>query len=99
MAPKVIACSGTVRIANPCTPVFDMQGGITWDTTRISEGLLFVKDIDTSIDQPRNATAGRNTPKGTYNLNGQRLSDRANVHTLKGIYIRDGKKIVGGRKN
>jgi autotransporter-associated beta strand protein len=81
------------------TPVFDMQGGITWDTTRISEGLLFVKDIDTSIDLPRNATAGSNAPKGTYNLNGQRLSDRANVHTLKGIYIRDGKKIVGGRKN
>ena len=24
LAPKVIANSGTVRIANPCTPVFDM---------------------------------------------------------------------------
>ena len=32
------------------TPKFDFQGGIDWDTTRISEGLLFVKSVGVEGD-------------------------------------------------
>ncbi len=32
------------------TPTFDFQGGIDWDTSRLSEGLLFVKSIGVAGD-------------------------------------------------
>jgi hypothetical protein len=63
-----------------------MQGGITWDTSRISEGVLVVKDIETGIRAIDNA--GLATGK-YYDLNGRQVRP-----TGKGVYIRGGKKIV-----
>ena len=63
-----------------------MQGGITWDTSRISEGVLVVKDIETGIWSIEN---GELTIDKYYDLNGRRV-----LPTGKGVYIRGGKKIV-----
>jgi Ribonuclease G/E len=74
----------TVKLAG--TPQFDMQGGITWDTSRISEGVLVVKDIETGIQSIEN---GELTIDKYYDLNGRQVRP-----TGKGVYIRGGKKIV-----
>jgi hypothetical protein len=74
----------TVTLAG--TPQFDMQGGIMWDTSRISEGVLVVKDIETGIRAIDNA--GLATGK-YYDLNGRQVRP-----TGKGVYIRGGKKVV-----
>ena len=68
------------------TPQFDMQGGITWDTTRISEGVLVVKDIATGI---RSIANGEPAEGNYYDLNGRRVRP-----TEKGVYIRSGRKVV-----
>jgi len=75
------------------TPKFDFRGGITWDTSRISEGILTVKDIDAAIDA---VSISQQHPTRIYDLSG-RLVGNANtsVKSLpKGIYLKGGKKIV-----
>ena len=74
----------TVKLAG--NPQFDMQGGITWDTSRISEGVLVVKDIETGIWSIEN---GELAIDKYYDLNGRRARP-----TGKGVYIRGGKKVV-----
>ena len=80
----------TVKLAG--TPQFDMQGGITWDTSRISEGLLFVKNIDTGIDSVISAE----TPRNIYDTRGRLV--RANATNTEGlpagIYVCEGRKFV-----
>ena len=75
------------------TPQFDMQGGITWDTTRLSEGLLFVQNIDTGIN---GVAADNDRPADIYDLNGRIL--RRNAYTTdglpRGVYVMRGKKVV-----
>ena len=75
------------------TPQFDMQNGITWDTSRISEGLLFVKDIDLGI---ANVQGREPEASNIYDLRGRLV--RKNATTTDGlpagIYIKGGKKIV-----
>ena len=74
------------------TPKFDMQDGITWDTSRINEGLLFVKDINLGI---RISTVDIN-PKNIYDLAGRLV--RRNATSTEGlpagVYVRAGKKFI-----
>ena len=69
-----------------------MQGGITWDTSRISEGLLFVKSIDTGIS----SIISDQQPANIYDLNGRLVRARATtLEGLKpGIYISRGRRFV-----
>jgi len=73
-------------------PQFDMQGDITWDTSRISEGVLVVKDVNTGIANPGFRIPGDDV----YDLRGHKVSESGtpNSELKKGIYIRGGKKVV-----
>ncbi|MCR4602162.1 MAG: hypothetical protein K5683_01340, partial [Prevotella sp.] len=74
------------------TPTFDMQGGIEWDTSRISEGLLFVKAIETSISN----MITDETPRNIYDTRGRLI--RANATSTEGlpagIYVCEGRKFI-----
>ena len=74
------------------TPTVELTPGIDWDTSRIAEGLLFVKSVSDGIEQLRIAD---NTPANIYDLNGRVVRRDATTDGLpRGIYIRRGKKIV-----
>ena len=74
------------------TPTVELTPGIDWDTSRIAEGLLFVKSVSDGIEQLRIAD---NAPANIYDLNGRIVRRDATTDGLpKGIYIRRGKKIV-----
>jgi hypothetical protein len=76
------------------TPKFEMLNGITWDTSRISEGLLFVKSIDTGID-PLGIEQRQLADERIFDLNGRVVStDGTTRHLPAGIYVKGGKKIV-----
>ena len=66
------------------TPTFDLPEGITWDTSRISEGVITVTAISTGI---RSIENGKLTIESYYDLNGRRVQNVG-----KGIYIRGGRK-------
>jgi hypothetical protein len=68
------------------TPTFELPEGYIWDTSRISEGVLVVKDIDTGIQAQRTT---QDTQLPIYDLNGRKVQKAG-----KGIYIQGGKKIV-----
>ena len=74
------------------TPMFEMLNGITWDTSRISEGLLFVKAIEAGID----SIVSEQSPANIYDLRGRLV--RANAVTTEGlapgIYVSRGRKFV-----
>ena len=74
------------------TPAFDMQGGITWNTSRISEGVLVVAGIDTGV----NAAFADADPDNVYDLNGRLVRTKATGTTRlpAGVYIRGGRKVV-----
>lgn len=87
---KLFAVSGSFS----GTPTFDLPAGYTWDTTRISEGVIVVTGTETGM----NALYGDADPKNVYDLNGRlvkRLSTATNTEGLPaGVYIRGGRKIV-----
>ena len=74
------------------TPKFDMQGGIEWDTSRISEGLLFVKSIETAISP----LTTHHAPFDIYDTRGRLV--RANATNTEGlpagIYVCEGRKFI-----
>ena len=74
------------------TPQFDMQDGIEWDASRIAEGLLFVKAIETGITP----LATHHSPFDIYDTRGRLVRARAtNTEGLPaGIYICEGRKFV-----
>lgn len=75
------------------TPTFDLPAGYTWDTSRISEGVIVV----TAITGIRSTFADGNQ-NNVYDLNGRlvrRLATAADINDLPaGIYIQSGKKVV-----
>jgi len=75
------------------TPKVDMSEGITWDTTRLSEGLLIVKELSLGINDMQNSNIDTND---IYDLRGRLVrKDATTTEGLpEGIYIRGGKKIV-----
>ena len=74
------------------TPQFDMQDGFEWDTSRISEGLLFVKAIDNAIS----TLLSDETPRNIYDLRGHLV--RANAISTEGlpagVYVCEGRKFI-----
>ena len=78
------------------TPSFEMLNGITWDTSRIQEGLLFVKAIDLGIHQQRTSVSSADIydTKGRLvrRSQGQQKADTQGLPA--GIYIIGGKKVV-----
>ncbi len=74
------------------TPQFEMVGDVEWDTSRISEGLLFVKAVGAGIAD----IVSPLKPRNIYDVNG-RLVRPAAVSTEglpAGIYICEGRKFV-----
>ena len=76
------------------TPKFDMQGGIDWDTSRISEGLLIVKSVELGVSELRRDNNA--DPKAIYDLRGRkvRTANETAEGLPGGIYIRNGKKFI-----
>ena len=77
-------------------PKFDMQGGITWDTSRISEGVIFVTAINTGINPQISNLNSQSS--NLYDLRGRLVRRQTTATSTEGlpagIYIRGGKKIV-----
>ena len=76
------------------TPTIENIDGIEWDDSRIAEGLLFVKTIDTAI-KPQIANS-KSQKSGIFDLNGRLVrQDASHTEGLKpGIYMIDGRKVV-----
>lgn len=76
------------------TPKFELPANYTWDTSRISEGVLVVSGVNSGIVAPFADRDARNV----YSLNGVLVSRQADGTSTAGlpagIYIRGGKKIV-----
>ena len=74
------------------TPKFEFEGDVEWDTSRISEGLLFVKGVNTAID----AVITETTPKNIYDIRGRLVRRNAtNIEGLPaGVYVCEGRKFV-----
>ena len=82
----------TVTLAGE--PLFDMQGGISWDTSRLSEGILVVKEIATGL----NPALADTDPQNVYDLQGRLVRRQATAASTEGlpsgIYLRAGRKVV-----
>ena len=75
------------------TPKLELPEGIDWDTSRLNEGLLFVKSVSDGIAA---VTVSEIQPADIYDLNGRLVRKNAtNTEGLRsGIYIIRGRKIV-----
>ena len=73
-------------------PKFEFEGNVEWDTSRISEGLLFVKAVNTAID----TVITEATPRNIYDMNGRLVRRNAtNTEELPaGVYVCEGRKFV-----
>jgi autotransporter-associated beta strand protein len=71
------------------TPKFETVGNIEWDTSRISEGLLFVKSLSSIAD-----IMSDRQPRNIYDLRGRLVKAGAtNADGLKpGVYVVEGRK-------
>lgn len=76
------------------TPKFDLPAGYVWDTSRINEGVLVVKDIDTGIST---ALADKDACN-VYDLRGHLVSRQATATSTEGlasgVYLRGGRKVI-----
>jgi hypothetical protein len=87
----------SIRLWNAKTftgnPTVEGTNGIEWDASRLSEGLLFVKNIDTAI---RPAVDLSKNPSDIYDLRGQLVRQQAtSFRGLKpGVYVIEGRKVV-----
>ena len=75
------------------TPTLDLPDGIEWDTSRLSEGLLFVKSVSDGIQQLR---ISQQQPADIFDLSGRLVRKHAtSTEGLPaGIYIIRGRKVV-----
>lgn len=71
------------------TPVIESEGGLEWDASRLSEGLLILKGVNTGIRGVDNRQD--DDDERVYDLHGRRVD---NLRPGKGIYIYRKKKIV-----
>jgi hypothetical protein len=69
------------------TPKFELPAAYTWDTSRISEGIISVTAISTGIRPSLVDADSRNI----YDLQGRKVNGQ---QPKSGIYIRDGKKVI-----
>ena len=75
------------------TPKLDLPAGVEWDTSRISEGLLFVVSVSDGITH---VTVSPQQPADIHDLNGRLVRKHAtSMEGLPaGIYIVRGRKVV-----
>ena len=74
------------------TPKFELPEVYTWDTSRISEGILVVKGVSTGIKSQTSNLKSQTSD--IYDLRGRQIR-RQNLENLPaGIYIRGGKKVI-----
>ena len=73
-------------------PRFEMLGGIEWDTSRLAEGLLFVKAIDAAVA----AIVSEQQPANIYDVRGRLVRPNATSTEglAPGVYISRGRKFV-----
>ena len=73
-------------------PRFEMLGGIEWDTSRLAEGLLFVKAIDAAVA----AIVSQQQPANIYDVRGRLVRPNATSTEglAPGVYISRGRKFV-----
>ena len=84
----VVSFTGTPELEDT---VIDAERGLYWDTIDLSKGILRVTNhVPASINDMRHK---REDHSAVYDLNGRRVADDP-AHIRKGIYIRNGKKIV-----
>ena len=69
------------------TPKFELPEAYTWDTSRISEGIISVAAISTGI---RSSFIDADS-KNVFDLQGRKING---LQTKAGIYIRGGKKVI-----
>ena len=87
----------SIRLWNAKTltgnPTVEGTDGIEWDASRLSEGLVFVKSINTGV---RTVEISESHPVDIYDLRGQLVRQQASsVRGLKpGVYVVEGRKIV-----
>ena len=76
------------------TPTFDLPAGYTWDTSRISEGVIVVTGT-TGIGATL-VNSEERIVNSVYDLQGRKIANGqfGNGQLPRGIYIRGGKKIV-----
>ena len=74
------------------TPKIEGLNGIEWDDSRLSEGLLFVKSVDTGIRQ----MVSDQHPSNIYDLRGNLVREQAtSTEGLRpGVYVIEGRKII-----
>ena len=99
---RVVATNHTLQVGDSIrffsaasfkgTPNFEFEGDVEWDTSRVSEGLLFVKGINTSVSEIVTA----NTPRDIYDIHGRLVRRKAtDTEGLpSGVYICEGRKFV-----
>jgi hypothetical protein len=95
---NTLAVGDSIRLWSDVTkfvgsPIVENLDGIEWDASRISEGLLFVKSIETGI-QP--TLADRHSTFNIYDLRGRLIRKSTdNTKGLRpGIYVIEGRKVV-----
>ena len=76
------------------TPQLEAPAGYTWDTSRISEGVIFVTAVSTAI----HSTLVDADPLNVYDLRGRLVRRQSTATSTEGlpagIYIRGGRKVV-----
>ena len=75
------------------TPQVDNYGGIVWDTSRLSEGVLVVKGIDTGMGDAARLK-NKDSEGKVYDLSGRQTTVENGRKPKAGIYVRGGKKVV-----
>lgn len=96
---NTLAVGDSIRLWSNVTnfvgsPIIENTNGIEWDDSRISEGLLFVKAIATSITPQ---TSDLNSQTGDiYDLRGRMVRKSAtSLEGLKpGVYVVEGRKFI-----
>lgn len=64
-----------------------------WDTSRLSEGVIVVKGIDTGMGDTARLKNKESADK-VYDLNGRQMPVDKGQKPKAGIYVRGGKKVV-----
>ena len=92
-----LAAGDSIRIwhaeAMTGTPVLELPAAFVWDTSRLSEGLLFVVSVDEGIST---VLAPRHESGDIYDIRGRlvRKEGTSTQGLAPGVYIRNGRKFV-----
>ena len=74
------------------TPKYELPEAYTWDTSRISEGILVVTGVSTGIKSQTSNLKSQTSD--IYDLRGRQIRHQDLENLPAGIYIRGGKKVI-----